>query len=459
MPRSAPAPVVPELEPLPLAEPQAALAALRAHPAFAALPEATVRALAEHAALARFAPGEALLRQGEASAAAFLLLSGEAEVVVEISYGAVHVARLAANSLIGEVGLFANLPRIATVKATTTVEALRLARDDLLRAGGTAPTLLLSVIRQLGAHLGTINQAIGFHTHAVAALERHDFDPKILDELLNPVPELIDFAHTFRRMAEQIARRRKEHDELASAATIQRAMLPERLPLMGEPARFDLHAEMQPAREVGGDFYDFFRIDEHRLGFAIGDACGKGIPAALFMAVTRTVLRLVAREQVDVASGIRRANGLLSADNASSMFATVFYGVLDLSSGEVVYCNCGHNPPILLRGDGARELLKRTGPPIAIAEDAPYTMRKVVLAPGEGLFLYTDGATEASAADGTEFGEERLMAALAAARLGSARERVRAIMAAVDAFAAGAPQFDDVTCLALTYSPRPAAPQ
>jgi phosphoserine phosphatase RsbU/P len=210
---------------------------------------------------------------------------------------------------------------------------------------------------------------------------------------------------------------------------------------------------MRPAREVGGDFYDFFTIDGNRLVMVIGDVSGKGVPASLFMAMTRTVIRLVARQDDDLAAGIGRANALLSADNDSAMFVTLFYGVLDLASGRLTYCNCGHNPPQVLRGDGGSEGLPLTGLPLGVLEEADYATRTVDLAPGDRLFLYTDGVTEANDAEGGEFGEARLSAALDALRDAAPSDMVDGIVRRVDAFAAGAPQADDITCLALLYGP------
>ena len=426
---------------------------MRLHPTFAHLSEASIAGLITRSALSRFAGDHVLIRQGDPSDAAFLLLDGEVDVVVETLYGPVHLARRSRNTLLGELGAFANLPRTATVRTLTAVEVLRIAREDLLTVGRDNPDLLLEVIQQLGQHTGMVNRAVGFYTHALAALERPDFDPAILDELLNPAPELVNFARTFRKMAEQIILRRTQHDEMASAASIQRAMLPPPLPQGSCAGRVALHAVMRPAREIGGDFYDFFQIGDNRLGIVIGDVSGKGVPASLFMAITRTVIRLVARQDDDLAIGIGRANALLSAENDSAMFVTLIYGVLDFTSGVLTYCNCGHNPPLVIRGDGAREKLTLTGLPLGVMPDAEYATRATVLAPGDRLFLYTDGVTEASTADGAEFGEGRLEAAIDELRHAPTRNMVEDVVQHVDAFASGAPQADDITCLALIYAP------
>jgi sigma-B regulation protein RsbU (phosphoserine phosphatase) len=214
---------------------------------------------------------------------------------------------------------------------------------------------------------------------------------------------------------------------------------------------------MHPAREIGGDFYDFFPVGDDRLAVSVADVSGKGIPAALFMAVSRTVLRSVAASgddaTDDMAAGIERANRLLSAENSAMMFVTAFHGVLDLATGALRYCNAGHNPPYVLRAAGGSERLPATGIPFGVDGDLPYRVAETVLYRGDALFLYSDGITEAFNRAGDEFGDHRLEAALAAARGGSAAGLVARILAATADFAAGAEQSDDITALALVYRP------
>jgi phosphoserine phosphatase RsbU/P len=417
------------------------------------LSRSTLADLLERSERLDLGPDQTLVRQGDRSDCAYLVLSGELDVQVDTPYDEVHLARISAGALIGEIGVFADLPRTATVRTRSAVRALKFDRDSLLRAGDSDPTLLRSVIMGLGRQIGNFNYAIGLYTNALIALERHDFDLRILDELLHPIPELVNFAQGFRRMAEQIMLRRSQREEMANAAAIQRAMLPAALPVDFAKGRFDIHAEMRPAREVGGDLYDVFALDGERLVITIGDVSGKGVPASLFMAVTQTVIRLVVREGYDLRTEIERANELLVANNREMMFATLFCGVLDASSGTLTYCNCGHNPPVAVRvADGRCERLCANSPPLGIEKGITYQAESLTLAAGDVVLLYTDGVTEAQNSEGMQFGMERLEQVMMPARMVSAREAVERVMQRVTEFSEGTSQFDDITCVAVKRS-------
>jgi serine phosphatase RsbU (regulator of sigma subunit)/CHASE2 domain-containing sensor protein len=257
-----------------------------------------------------------------------------------------------------------------------------------------------------------------------------------------------------RSLRQEVARRRAHEAEMASAAAIQRAMLPAAQPGALAAARFDVHPFMLPAREVGGDLYDIVRLDDARVLISIGDVCGKGIPAALFMAMTQSVMRMAVRLGADLQAEVGAANDVLAADNSEGMFTTLFCGVLDLSSGTLAWCNCGHPPALVLRAGGeAFEQLRKCGPPLGIMEGVAYKAAgAITLAPGDMLFLYTDGVTEAENRTEELFGGERLEAALREARGKPARAVVEHVAAQVTAFADGAPQSDDITCVAVVVS-------
>jgi sigma-B regulation protein RsbU (phosphoserine phosphatase) len=399
-------------------------------------------------ALQRLEAGQVLLRQGETSEFAYYLVEGEVAVFAESGYGRTQLAVLQAPRLVGELGVLAGFPRTATIEATTPVSMHRLTRDELYEIGRRAPDFLFSVIGQLGLQVDGMNRALSLYGDALSALERREFDPRILDDLSHPSPQLVTFADTFHRFAEQIIDKRRQSDELASAALIQRSFLPRPELLRPMEDRLELSAHMRPARDVGGDFYDYFPLDEHRVAVAIGDVCGKGIPASLFMAVAITTLRTAAQEEKDVAATLARTNASLCRDNDASMFATLFFAVLDLRTGELEYGNCGQNAPHILSPTG-RRTLPTTGIPVGLMPNRSARAEKVVLERGDTLVLFTDGVTEAMNPRQEELGDARFEALLDGSAERAPGPMLESIFSEVDAFAAGEPQADDVTALIL----------
>jgi serine phosphatase RsbU (regulator of sigma subunit)/CHASE2 domain-containing sensor protein len=253
-----------------------------------------------------------------------------------------------------------------------------------------------------------------------------------------------------RIMAAQLAQKRAHEAEMASAAAIQRAMLPSMQPSDVAEGQLDIFAHMIPAREVGGDLYDIVKRDGNQVVITIGDVCGKGVPASLFMAITQTVMRLVVRTGQDLQAEINAANKMLVANNREDMFTTLFCGVIDAPSGTMTYCNCGHNPPLVLRrGESTFEPLRNCGPPLGIVDDVSYVPRSIALAPGDLLLLYTDGVTEAEDSQSAQFGMKRLEQAILEMRGHPARRAVEHVIKRVAEFAKGAPQSDDITCVAV----------
>jgi sigma-B regulation protein RsbU (phosphoserine phosphatase) len=239
--------------------------------------------------------------------------------------------------------------------------------------------------------------------------------------------------------------------ELDVAYRIQQSILPQRFPATD---RFEIRAGMTPARDVGGDFYDFFELGDDRLGIAIADVSGKGIAAALFMAHSRTVLRTTATEGLRPGPCLTRVNNLLASDNESEMFVTLFYGILEVSSGRFAYANGGHNAPYLIRNDGTPTPLELTGGmALGVMDGLPYAESEITLRLGDRLFLYTDGVTEAMDVAGSEYGNERLSALLRGCVTCSPSDILERIDASVREFAGEAPQADDITCFALRFGP------
>ncbi|MBA2258364.1 MAG: SpoIIE family protein phosphatase [Acidobacteria bacterium] len=250
-------------------------------------------------------------------------------------------------------------------------------------------------------------------------------------------------------LAEEAAARRVQDRELALAHDIQMAMLPRRMPARPE---VEMWATLIPARAVGGDLYDFLIIDD-ALWFVIADAAGKGVSAALFMAVTRTLFRAVARGEATVSSVLARMNAELAVDNERQFFVTALVGRLDLTSGRLAYSSAGHPAPLRLSTSGTAEPLAAPdgGIALGILEDAAYEEVELQLGPGELLLLFTDGVTEAINVNGELFSDARLLGALAEHGARPAADIVNRVVEAVNGFAAGAPQEDDITVLALRY--------
>ena len=234
--------------------------------------------------------------------------------------------------------------------------------------------------------------------------------------------------------------------ELVVASQVQTSVLPAALPVT---EHFDVHADMTPAREIGGDFYDFFSLDEYRMGLVIADVSDKGIPAALFTMVSRALLKAAARNHESPAACLYEVNQLVSQDNDACMFVTLFYAVLDLRDGRLRYCNGGHNPPRLICRGEAREVPATDDIALGVFMEHEFHDNEIVLRVGDALFLYTDGITEACNAAGEEFGEPRLDELLVRTADADMPGLVDAVVGAVEKFAGGVAQFDDMTCLAL----------
>lgn len=252
-----------------------------------------------------------------------------------------------------------------------------------------------------------------------------------------------------RLLAEASAVERIER-ELEVARAIQFSFLPDELPQ--EPG-WEVAAHYRAARQVGGDFYDFFRVDEHRWAVVVADVADKGVPAALFMVLSRTLLRAVGLNRHTPLETLRRVNQLLLHDSRSDLFVTVWYGLWDARTGLVQYCSAGHNPPLLVHADGSAELLSARGLALGVLPDIVLNEAEVTLKPGDLLFAYTDGITDALRPDKTEFGVIGLQSTVTSLRKGSAHDIAQGTVRALDRFAEGAPQFDDMTFVVLKRLP------
>ena len=322
-------------------------------------------------------------------------------------------------------------------------------------------TLLANLNERYPLLKSVIVSAYGDMANIRAALNRGAFDfvtkPIDFQDLAVTLSRSIQEARTKRQAAHDHERLVALARELDVAKRIQQSIVPRQFPPFPHRADVAVHASMRPARSVGGDFYDYFFIDDHRLAFAIGDVTGKGVPAALYMAVSRTLLRATAARGSSPSVCLASVNDALCAEDVGGMFVTCFYGVLDTRSGSIEMCNAGHNPPYILRADGLVEPTPQAGGfMLGMFADTAYESATVHLGPGDSLVLYTDGVTEAVNAGDDQYEEERLEVTLQ--RLATtgppvtAEQLVDGVMADVEQFVSGAPQADDITLLVLTWA-------
>ena len=274
--------------------------------------------------------------------------------------------------------------------------------------------------------------------------------PIDLDDLQRTIDKAVEQIEYVKAAEKEHGELRDLHSDLSVAREIQHAILPREFHLDKMPLAdtIDLNASMEAAKDVGGDFYDFFRIDDTHLGFTMADVSGKGIPAAIFMAVSRTLIKATGLHNMSSAEVMRQANDMLATESLDSMFVTVFYGVMDLESGRIDYTNAGHNPPYVLHSNGTVEALPAQGNmALGVFEGMSYTSSELTLMPGDTLVTYTDGVTEAENEAHEQFGETLLETLLPNYATASAAGLVEGIRSQVHNFAGEAPQSDDITVL------------
>src|SRR5277367_2176553 len=257
-------------------------------PTFRQFDLAALRAIAARCGSATFAPGATIMRQGDPGNFAYLVLEGEADVFVEIPAGRIPMATIGRHRIIGELGAFTDMPRTATVIARSDLVTLRVERDTLMSLAADYPQVGVAVIGELGRRLHSMNMPLAYLTYAAGALARDEYDDAMLTELTNQQGELASFARVFANMAAEIRDKQQRRREMEAAADIQKSILPEPLGHDGAAAAVDLHAEMHPARDIGGDFYDYYLIDDRRLTVNVAAVPGTGIQAGVFRALSGT---------------------------------------------------------------------------------------------------------------------------------------------------------------------------
>lgn len=260
----------------------------------------------------------------------------------------------------------------------------------------------------------------------------------------------LDLRSYINEVEKMTAEKEKLGAELNVAKNIQASMLPHKFP---ERDDFEIYASMDPAKEVGGDFYDFFMIDDDHLAMVMADVSGKGVPAALFMVIAKTLIKNIAKTGVGPAEVLSKVNKQLCESNDAEMFVTVWLGILELSTGRGISANAGHEHPAFKKAGGQYELvIYKHSPAVAVMDGLSFTEREFEMKPGDTLFVYTDGVPEASDKDNVLFGTDRMIEVLNAAPEATPEHVLCSMRTALDDFVGQAPQFDDITMLCLQYN-------
>ena len=274
-----------------------------------------------------------------------------------------------------------------------------------------------------------------------------------IEELADAVKKMDRDLHEYiLELSAVTAEKERIGTELNVAKRIQESVLPNIFPPFPERSEFDLYASMIPAKHVGGDFYDFFMVDDTHIALVMADVSGKGVPAALFMAISKVLIKTSVQAGRDPSETLERVNNQLLEGNDTGLFVTVWLAVIDITTGKGVAANAGHMHPVLRRKGGEYELVKyHHSPAVATVEGIPFKEHGFELGPGDALFVYTDGVTEATNTEEELFGEDRMIEALNKSSDKGTAMLLPAVKEAIDDFVGEAPQFDDITMLIFEY--------
>lgn len=389
---------------------------------------------------------------------------GEGDEAIYISYSKIQltdwtlcVTSPVANVIKPAITIRENIDTNTEQVASTVNSSIRIIIENCLVLFAV---IILIITYFVGKLAGKITDPLKHLEKDVLEISRGNFDQRTQ---VSTDDEIGSLARAFNRMTESLQRYivelkdatvREERiaSELSVATTIQADMLPSTFPAFPDRKEFDIYASMTPAKEVGGDFYDFFLIDDDHLALVIADVSGKGVPAALFMVIAKTLIKNRAMMGGTPSEILGYVNNQLIEGNEAEMFVTTWLCIIELSTGKCTASNAGHEYPAIRRADGKFQLFKQKhSPALALFEDVKFMQYEFELAPGDCIYVYTDGVAEATSADNTLFGTDRMLDALNIAPDSSPERLLEAVKNGIDGFVADAPQFDDITMLCLHY--------
>ena len=415
---------------------------LRGVPWFAHLDAKILDHMATHLGQRHLEAGEVLFNQGDISYDCFVIIDGVMEVITFVNGTEHRLEVYDAGQMIGEMALIDRSPRSAMVRAVNASYLVVITEADFKILIGSNPELAMNMLRNSTTRVRNTNQRM------ISDLERKN-------------AELLKAYQQLKAAQAELIRLNRIEQEMAVARQIQESFLPRTL---AQPAGWQVGAYSRGAQAVGGDFYDCIELGNGRLGLVVADACGKGVTAALFVALSRSLLRAASlapwifqggmiHDIENILTGaLWLVNDYICREHAeSNMFITLFYAILNPSNGALAYVNAGHNPPLQIDDSGQHihELQEGTLP-IGIMASQEFPVQHAHIAPGERLILFTDGITEAMNAAGEPFNDDRLHAVLREGVGQSSHDLVSLVIRQVDAYVAGAPQADDITLMVVS---------
>lgn len=399
-------------------------------PVFSDLPEDEQIHLQSMLLVKTLKPGEILFREGEIGEHFYILTDGELEILLGVGTSEELVLNtIGPGEYLGEMSLIVpGGERTATARAREKASLLAMSRDEFNALLEEYPMLVQSMVRVLSERLDSTNDA------TFRDLTEKNRQLQIAyDELKAAQVQLIE--------------KERMERELEVAANIQLSILPDVLPA---PPRFDFGARIDPARQVGGDFYDVFRVSESKVAVLIGDVADKGVPSAIFMARAHALIAAEAESYENPGDVLRKANAHITRLEKATQFVTVLYGILNIDNGEFIYARAGHEPPLMLLPDGNVERLRyETGMALGLWEEIILDERTIMIPPGSTLVLYTDGMTDCRDPNGEPFGLERIQRSLNRCPGTSAQEVCNFLLRRLKDYQQGAKQDDDVTLVAV----------